>query len=141
MLKLHGFDHLLEDSEHGNGTEFRQVLLTSVLVTDMSRHFPFVEKLTQMGGRLKLNGYKSNDVKEDRLVICSALMKCGDISNPVSWISVSAIFSSSTLHSCHFIYFYRADLIMSLPFGLPHSSKNGQSKLKLKLNSNYPYQS
>lgn len=84
MLKIHGFGHLLEESEHGLGTDFRQVLLTSVLVTDMSRHFPFVEKLTQMGERMKLNGYKSTEVKEDRLVICSALMKCGDISNPVS---------------------------------------------------------
>lgn len=102
MLKLHGFGSLLEEvtpppppssstlpattpTENGqHGTDFRQILLTSVLVTDMSRHFPFVEKLTEMGERLKKNNYISNEVKEDRLVICSALMKCGDISNPVS---------------------------------------------------------
>lgn len=83
MLKLHGFGSLLE-SDGGVGTEFRQVLLTSILVTDMSRHFPFVGKLTDLGARLHSNDYKSTNVAEDRLLICSGLMKCADISNPVS---------------------------------------------------------
>jgi hypothetical protein len=82
MLKLHGLGHLLE-SDNGN-TDFRQVLLASVLATDMSRHFPFVGKLTDLGARLSNNGYRSTNVREDRLLLCSGFMKCADISNPVS---------------------------------------------------------
>lgn len=84
MLKLHGFGFLLDEGKAGESTEFRQVLLASVLATDMSRHFPFVGKLTEMGTRLKANAYTSTNIREDRLLLCSGLMKCADISNPVS---------------------------------------------------------
>jgi hypothetical protein len=83
MLKLHGFGHLLE-GEAGHVPDFRQVLLTTVLVTDMGRHFPFTQSLNELGERFKANNYISSAVAEDRLIICSGLMKCGDISNPVS---------------------------------------------------------
>ena len=85
MLKLHGFGFLLDEGKAGETTDFRQVLLASILATDMSRHFPFVGKLTEMGTRFKANDFKSSSVQDDRLLLCSGLMKCADISNPVSF--------------------------------------------------------
>jgi hypothetical protein len=94
MLKLHGFGFLLDEGKAGETTDFRQVLLASILATDMSRHFPFVGKLTEMGTRLKAAGFKSSNVQDDRLLLCSGLMKCADISNPVS--RVEAILPEKT---------------------------------------------
>lgn len=63
-------------------TAFRQVMLASVLATDMSRHFPIVGQLTELGQRLHNTNGISHRKNEDRLLICSGLMKCADISNP-----------------------------------------------------------
>ena len=52
----------------------------------MSRHFPFVVKLQDLSRRQEVFRSES-ELEEDRLLICSGLMKCADISNPVRSIS------------------------------------------------------
>lgn len=65
-------------------SDFRKVLVATVLTTDMSRHFPFVARLQDMRADFVTNLDQSPaKVEEQRLLLCSALMKCGDISNPV----------------------------------------------------------
>lgn len=49
----------------------------------MSRHFPFVAKLQELGRKLDSRDRHPSEIEEDRLLLCSGLMKCADISNPV----------------------------------------------------------
>lgn len=89
MLRRHHFDYLLGgDFGHlgDQATSFRKVLEASILATDMSRHFAFVTQLTELGRRFgERKGLPSTTIEADRLLLCSGLMKCADISNPVSW--------------------------------------------------------
>lgn len=88
MLRRHHFDYLLGgDFGHlgDQATSFRKVLEASILATDMSRHFAFVTQLTELGRRFgERRGLSSATIEADRLLLCSGLMKCADISNPVS---------------------------------------------------------
>lgn len=91
MLRRHNFDYLLGgDFGHlgDKATSFRKILEGSILATDMSQHFGFVNQLTEMGKRF--NGKKSSppsekSLEDDRLLLCAGLIKCADISNPVSY--------------------------------------------------------
>lgn len=83
MLRRHNFGYLLGDGFGRLGddaTSFRKVLERSILSTDMSRHFTFVSEIKDMGRRL---GDKKVTIEADRLLLCSGLIKCADISNPV----------------------------------------------------------
>ena len=62
----------------------------------MSRHFPFVGKLTELGTRFKSEAYRSENPEDDRLLICSGLMKCADISNPVGVSSYRIVMMGKT---------------------------------------------
>ena len=90
------------------GREGRRVIMGTVLATDMGWHFEWVERfersvrerktgVSAVVGGLFTNGWSlggetleveelapEEAEREDRLFICQALMKCGDISNPVS---------------------------------------------------------
>lgn len=108
MLKNHGLGHLFGtadrepiESDEGklyaptsrnswtkysqsSGADCRKVLFASVLATDMSQHFTFVARLQNMAARLKDHPRTPEEAEEDRLLLCCGLMKCADISNPVS---------------------------------------------------------
>lgn len=105
--------HLI-DSRTAEGREGRRLIVGTVLATDMSWHFEWVERFgramrerkkgtalgppTLTSSEATGNGWvlgNSEELevevldpeeadKEDRLFLCQALMKCGDISNPVS---------------------------------------------------------
>lgn len=87
MLRRHNFDYLLGgDFGHlgDKATSFRKILEGSILATDMSRHFGFVNQLVELGKRFECEGPgKGDKLEEDRLLFCAGLIKCGDISNPV----------------------------------------------------------
>ena len=87
MLRRHGFEDLLGGSHLDQATSFRKVLEASILATDMSRHFGFVNEINEMGrrfGERRASGPPSAaSLEGDRLLLCSGLMKCADISNPV----------------------------------------------------------
>ena len=85
MLRRHGFEDLLGGGHLDQATPFRKVLEASILATDMSRHFGFVNEINEMGrrfGERRASGSGEN-LEADRLLLCSGLMKCADISNPV----------------------------------------------------------
>lgn len=104
MLRKYGLGHLFgaadkcpTDSDGGAlflessravwlsiSTDCRKVLFASVLATDMSQHFPFVAKLQELANRTESYIRTPEEVEADRLLLCCGMMKCADISNPVS---------------------------------------------------------
>lgn len=76
VMRSHGLSSIL--SRPGVGPFFRELLSKTVLATDMSIHFQFMGDLTAMveGAHVPLS--------KQKILLCQALMKCSDISNPVS---------------------------------------------------------
>ncbi|CAE7220044.1 unnamed protein product [Rhizoctonia solani] len=60
---------------------FRWLLVQTVLATDMSVHFDWIKRFKEYAASESL-GFRNVPEDEERLMICQALIKCGDISNP-----------------------------------------------------------
>jgi hypothetical protein len=99
LLRKHGFSFLVGPANPHERTNqarqafdtkgFRKVLYSSVLATDMSLHFAWLAQLKETGASIEGDGVlgKEDRMAEreaDRIIICQALIKCADISNPVS---------------------------------------------------------
>ena len=86
-----------------SGASFRKLLLGTVLATDMGVHFDFMAEFESF-----LQGADFPDLKK-RILVCQALIKCADISNPVSgalawrraWLHASPLQSRPYLVSKH----------------------------------------
>jgi hypothetical protein len=108
LLRKHGFDFLLNNSQRSTETiparanfdskGFRHVLYQSVLATDMSLHFVWMQRLQNCGQKISAEegsdsggGAKARDADADaaqeRVLFAQALIKCADISNPVGFAS------------------------------------------------------
>lgn len=61
-----------------SGQLFRKLLLNIVIATDMSVHDQFMRRFKEL-----VDG-KIQDTLEQRILVCQAIIKCADISNPVS---------------------------------------------------------
>ena len=77
IMKRHGLEHLLD--RRVDGAHFRKLLLETVLATDMGVHKNFMERFKSLIEQPGLY-----DVAQARILVCQALIKCADISNPVS---------------------------------------------------------
>ncbi|KAM0787724.1 hypothetical protein ACM66B_003783 [Microbotryomycetes sp. NB124-2] len=102
MLRKHRFDHLLGgDFGHlgDQATPFRRILEASILATDMSQHFAFVTDLTELGRRMveRRGAANPESLEADRLLLCSGLIKCADISNPTRPHRISRAWSTALL--------------------------------------------
>jgi len=108
LLRKHGFGFLLGNSQAAtesiparasfDSKGFRHVLYQSVLATDMSLHFVWMQTLQNFAENISreegvyascstLPGMADDEhASEDRILIAQALIKCADISNPVSSI-------------------------------------------------------
>ncbi|KAF9558068.1 HD-domain/PDEase-like protein, partial [Agrocybe pediades] len=74
VMRHHGFGVLLDDAQHGN--HMKKVLVQSVLATDMGIHNDFM---------LKLKGVVEGEIGSlcmRQIVLCQAILKNADISNP-----------------------------------------------------------
>ncbi|KAG9096117.1 hypothetical protein FS749_009107 [Ceratobasidium sp. UAMH 11750] len=82
---------------------FRWLLVQTVLATDMSVHFKWLDgfKSWDASGSSKRSEFRQGVVglteDEERLMICQALIKCGDISNPTRPHAVSEHWSKVLL--------------------------------------------
>nr|XP_018264117.1 uncharacterized protein I303_03997 [Kwoniella dejecticola CBS 10117]OBR86275.1 hypothetical protein I303_03997 [Kwoniella dejecticola CBS 10117] len=100
LLRKHGFGFLIEGPQLSaihrlDQKGFRRVLYSTVLATDMSLHFAWIQRLKDFD-----EGLREGEVGEDeydRVMICQALIKCADISNPTRPIDVSQHWSSVLL--------------------------------------------
>lgn len=77
IMRHNGLGDIL-DRPH-SGVRVRKLLSAVVLATDMSVHFDFMKNFT-----LLVRGTEYNLVDRTTL-LCQALIKCADISNPVSF--------------------------------------------------------
>jgi 3'5'-cyclic nucleotide phosphodiesterase len=81
-----------ESTTKGTGTDFRNLLAKTILSTDMSVHFQWMPKFEQLRHYLDTESEEGSDLgkatddvdSQTRLLLCQALIKCADISNPVS---------------------------------------------------------
>ncbi|WVN85177.1 uncharacterized protein L203_100322 [Cryptococcus depauperatus CBS 7841] len=102
LLRKHGFGFLIEQwpsnptlSGSVDHQGFRKVLYSSILATDMSLHFAWIQRLEEFDDRLDRG--ETGVAEEERILICQALIKCADISNPSRPIDVSQHWSSALL--------------------------------------------
>lgn len=102
LLRKHGFGFLTSAPTSSSAARtshpvqsidrrgFRRVLYSSVLATDMSLHFAWIARLKDLGESLRddqaftAKRAQGEMDEEDRIMICQAIIKCADISNPVS---------------------------------------------------------
>ena len=78
VMRYHGMSHLLEQTS--GGVTFRKMLVETVLATDMSVHVDFMRRFEEM---VAIGRGPDADVGNRRVLLCQALIKCADISNPV----------------------------------------------------------
>lgn len=69
-------------------TKMRNLMISSILATDMGLHFDYMKKLGDIQAKLgesnTADGWNGRQVEEARDLACSLLIKCADISNVVS---------------------------------------------------------
>jgi hypothetical protein len=76
IMRRHGLGHLLDHPS--TGSYFRELLLKTVLATDMSVHDDFMRRFEQLSA-----GNLHASEQETKILMCQAVIKCADISNPV----------------------------------------------------------
>ncbi|KAI8980443.1 hypothetical protein BDB01DRAFT_851730 [Pilobolus umbonatus] len=76
---LHEFHHLLGGADSVEYKEFRKIVISTILSTDMALHGDYILKIDEQKQRLKKNN--PGNVLEEKLLFCSGLIKCADISN------------------------------------------------------------
>jgi len=74
IMRYHGLGTLLDRPQ--TGPSFRKLLYKTLLATDMSVHCDFMEAFQSMG-----TGEEAESNKR-QVLVCQALIKCADISNP-----------------------------------------------------------
>jgi len=71
-----------------SGSEMRQLMINSILATDMGLHFDYMKRMGQLEEKFHENkngtdGWNGRMMEEHRTLACSLLIKCADISNVV----------------------------------------------------------
>ncbi|GAA6027204.1 hypothetical protein JCM8097_002482 [Rhodosporidiobolus ruineniae] len=119
MLRKHQFEYLLGGDFGRRGahaTDFRKILEASILATDMSRHFAILTEITEMAktlGKKKAAGKSAEQIEAERLLLCSGLIKCADISNPTRPHRISRVWASALLQE------WAVQASIEADFGLP----------------------
>lgn len=75
IMHHHGLGVLLDTTKRG--TSFRRLLYKTLLATDMSVHFDFMSSFKSLLDEVP------PDPSKRQVLVCQALIKCADISNPV----------------------------------------------------------
>ena len=88
LMRHHGLGTLLDRPK--TGPSFRKLLAMTVLATDMSVHAEFMRCYKEM-----VNAEEPIDLFRQKVLVCQALIKCADISNPVSGVT-TAVFVNLT---------------------------------------------
>lgn len=69
--------------------KMRNLMISSILATDMGLHFDYMKKLGDLQEKLQDNnnsseGWNGRQLEDHKSLACSLLIKCADISNVVS---------------------------------------------------------
>ncbi|GAA5899274.1 hypothetical protein JCM6882_009302 [Rhodosporidiobolus microsporus] len=104
MLRKHHFEYLLGGDFGRRGaqaTDFRKIVEASILATDMSRHFAILTEINDMAkavaaaGERKRGERTEKEIEVERMLLCSGLIKCADISNPTRPHRISRVWASA----------------------------------------------
>jgi hypothetical protein len=88
IMHHHGLGALLDPMKRG--TSFRRLLYKTLLATDMSVHLEFMSSFQSLLNEPLL------DPSKRQVLVCQALIKCADISNPVGDLDPQPLFSADT---------------------------------------------
>ena len=108
-----------------SGASFRKLLLGTVLATDMGVHFEFMAEFDRF-----LRGEEFPEFKK-RVLVCQALIKCADISNPVRARRSDRPRILLTL-SLFFFFCLRADRTLCLNIGHRRWRRSGAASCFLR---------
>lgn len=89
LMRHQGLDALLDNPR--SGAQFRKLLLEIVLATDMRVHLEFMIRFKRL-----VDGEVVDEWKK-KLLVCQALIKCADISNPCRPLRVSQHWASALM--------------------------------------------
>lgn len=68
-------------------SKMRNLMISSILATDMGLHFDYMKRLGDTQEKLQENnstdGWNGRQIEEQKALACSLLIKCADISNVV----------------------------------------------------------
>ncbi|CAO3637512.1 unnamed protein product [Cunninghamella blakesleeana] len=82
LMKKHGLDQISGGTGTSNYQGFRKTVVSSILATDMSLHNDYVMRINEQAARFRCRSKDTPiDEEQERLIICSAIIKCADISN------------------------------------------------------------
>ncbi|KAF9092736.1 3',5'-cyclic-nucleotide phosphodiesterase [Mortierella sp. AD031] len=104
VMKKHGFECFDVDSQNRKFMEFRKMVVSTILATDMGLHFDYVGKIKEQAERLRLRNFPGGNIpkpnqanidEQERLVLCGSLIKCADISNAADIEKEMAVASGS----------------------------------------------
>ncbi|KAG9005504.1 3',5'-cyclic-nucleotide phosphodiesterase [Tulasnella sp. JGI-2019a] len=102
--------------EASPASAFRQLLVQTVLITDMGLHFEWINKLRTLASDVEKHGVDAVSGREDvKQIVCQALIKCGDISNPTRPHAVSEHWSTALLQE------WSCQAVLERELGLPVS--------------------
>ncbi|KAF8315023.1 HD-domain/PDEase-like protein [Clavulina sp. PMI_390] len=119
LMRNFGLGHLIrnDDLVFGLPEPLRTSLVETVLATDMSLHFGWIQQFNSMIDQRAANQAEGNDPRRVKLLACQALMKCADISNPVRPPAIGEAWSRALMHE----WYAQATLenSMALPTSVP----------------------
>lgn len=98
LMRNHGLGTLLDRPEFG--AVFRKVLFLVVLATDMSMHVDF---MAAFKAHIQSRHGHSDTLKR-RILTCQALIKCADISNPVSMLVLLTSVVNRLTQTCRVVH-------------------------------------
>ncbi|KAI9274566.1 hypothetical protein BDA99DRAFT_533197 [Phascolomyces articulosus] len=82
IIKKHGLDQMGGGPGSADYLEFRKIVVNSILATDMSLNTDYVERILEQARRHPdLRALDDSTCEKERLLLCSAIIKCADISN------------------------------------------------------------
>ncbi|KAI9475414.1 MAG: hypothetical protein EXX96DRAFT_573225 [Benjaminiella poitrasii] len=84
LVNEHCFSQLTNIRANPSYASFRKIVVNSILATDMSMHDDYVQKIKDQAERFRQNNVNFDDkvaCEKEKILLCSALIKCADISN------------------------------------------------------------
>lgn len=84
LLRKHYCNAMIDIKSHPEYKDFRKIIVQSILCTDMSCHQEYIESFKEQLQRVESHTMELTDDAtrdKERMVLCSIIMKCADISN------------------------------------------------------------
>ncbi|KAG0181686.1 3',5'-cyclic-nucleotide phosphodiesterase [Apophysomyces sp. BC1021] len=126
LIKKHGFDQFAGGAGSCEYQEFRKVVVTSILATDMSLHSEYVSKIKDQATRFRHSSIDELNCEEERLLLCSAIIKCADISN------VTRPFIHGAKWAEHLVEEFACQGDLERELGMPVLPMNDREKIVLE---------